>query len=94
MARMYSASIDCTKIDKAKLKDAKYLNVVIVVNDELDKYGNIMSIQEGQTKEERDSKAPKKYLGNGKMFWTNEGLASKDPQGQQAFSQGEESLPF
>jgi hypothetical protein len=87
---MYSASIDCTKIDKAKLKDAKYLNVVIVVNDELDKYGNIMSIQEGQTKEERDSKAPKKYLGNGKMFWSNEGLNT----GHQEQANTDDSLPF
>jgi hypothetical protein len=79
MAQIISASIDVTKIDKNRLKEVtkkdgtkvKYLDISIVVNDEQDKFGNICSISEGQTKEERESKAPKNYLGNGKRVWAD-----------------------
>lgn len=76
MARIISASIDVTKIDKAKLVDGKkgekYLNLTIIVNDEQNKYGQDTSITEGQTKEEREAKAEKKYLGNGKTVWQSD----------------------
>lgn len=86
MAQIISASIDVTKITKSKIKEvkkkdgsiAKYLDISIVVNDLEDQFGNICSISEGQTKEERESKAPKNYLGNGKRVWSdNEPVSQK-----------------
>lgn len=79
MAQIISASIDVTKITKSKIKEvkkkdgstAKYLDISIVVNDSEDQFGNICSISEGQTKEERESKATKNYLGNGKRVWSD-----------------------
>jgi hypothetical protein len=35
------------------------------------RYGNNVSAFDSQTKEERDAKKPKDYLGNGKIFWTD-----------------------
>lgn len=71
--KIISASIDVTKIDKTKLVEgkngAKYLNIDIIVNDEKDKFGNDTGITLKQTKEERDSKAKKVYIGNGKTVW-------------------------
>ena len=67
MSKMYFGSIDVSKIDKAKLvkgEKGTYLNITVWVNDELDKFGNIASVQQGQTKEEREAKQPKIYLGN------------------------------
>ncbi len=64
---MYYGSIDVTKISKEKLVDGKkgkYCSVVVWINDEEDRFGNIASIQEGQSKEERESGAAKIYLGN------------------------------
>jgi hypothetical protein len=79
---MYYGSIDLNKVDKTKIvtKDkhgnpfengAKYLNIVVWINDEIDKYGNIASVQEGLTKEERESGVKPTYIGN-----------LKNPQGQ------------
>ena len=67
MSKMYYGSIDVTKIDKSKLhqgEKGKYLNIVIWVNDEPDQYGNKVSVQQGQTIDERQSGVPKVFLGN------------------------------
>ena len=75
MAKIISASIDLTKIDKSKIidgKKGKYYNLDITVNDDKDQYGNDVSISTSLTKEERTSKVKRTYLGNGKIVWTNE----------------------
>ena len=41
------------------------------MNDELDQFGNQGPVVVEQTKEERDAKAAKTYLGNVKVVWTN-----------------------
>ena len=65
-----TASIDLMKIDKSKINNhangAKYLSLNIYINDEPDKYGNNVSIAIAQTKEEREAKQNRVYLGNGK----------------------------
>ena len=71
MGTLINASIDLTKVDKSKLIKGKYLNMTISVNDNLDNYGNNVSITIQQSKEEREIKASKTYLGNGKVVYTN-----------------------
>jgi hypothetical protein len=75
MATILSASLNVAKIDQTKLIDGrtgKFLNVTITINDEVDKFGNNASIFESQSKEEREAKTPKNYLGNGKVIWTSD----------------------
>ena len=75
MSKMLTGSIDLNKIDKTKIvstdkngnpfeNGAKYLNVVVWLNDETDKYGNNASIQISQSKEEREAGAKAIYIGN------------------------------
>ena len=74
MASIINFSIDLTKIPKDKIidgKKGKYLPVTLTLNDELDNFGNNGPVIVGQTKEEREAKAPKVYLGNAKVNWTN-----------------------
>ena len=74
MASIISANIDLNKIDKSKIyegKKGKYYPITIVLNDELGQYGDTGYIQTEQTKEEREAKAPKTFLGNVKVVWTN-----------------------
>lgn len=71
MGTLINASIDLTKIDKSKLIKGKYLNMTISVNDNLDNYGNNVALTIQQSKEERDLKASKTFLGNGKVVYTN-----------------------
>ena len=75
MATILNASLNVAKIDQKKLiagKTGQFLNVTITINDEVDKFGNNASIFESQSKEEREAKTPKNYLGNGKVIWTSD----------------------
>jgi len=74
MASIIKASINLNEIPKDKIyvgKKGKYLPITITLNDELDQFGNQGPVVVEQTKEERDAKAPKTYLGNVKVLWTN-----------------------
>ena len=75
MSKLLNVSIDLTKIDKSKIiegkKGGKYLNMTVWINDELDQYGNDVSVQQSQSKEEREAKSPKVYLGNGRVYRSN-----------------------
>jgi hypothetical protein len=53
------------------LKSTKVKKVNIILLDELGQFGDAGYIQTEQTKEERDAKAPKSFLGNVKVVWTN-----------------------
>jgi hypothetical protein len=91
-----NASIRVDKLPKEKFikgKDgAVYYNLTISVSDET-RYGNNVAITDSQTKEERDAKKPKNYLGNGKVVWTdgNIVLAEKEEILEQETS---DDLPF
>ena len=74
MASIIKTSINLNEIPKDKIyvgKKGKYLPITITINDELDQFGNQGPVVVEQTKEERDAKAPKTYLGNVKVVWTN-----------------------
>ena len=74
MASIIKASIDLNKIPKDKIfvgKKGKYLPITITINDELDQFGNQGPVVVEQTKEEREAKVAKTYLGNVKVVWTN-----------------------
>ena len=47
------------------------LIVTGAINDELDQFGNQGPVVVQQTKDERESKVGKTYLGNAKVVWTN-----------------------
>ena len=84
MASIISGNIDLTKIDKSKIyegKKGKYFPVTVVLNNEQGLYGDSGYIQTEQTKEEREAKQPKTFLGNVKVVWTdgqNVSLANKE----------------
>lgn len=76
MATIANISIDVTKIDKSKLIDGKdgrkYYNMTFSINDSTDQYGNNIQVWEGQSKEEREAKAQRNFLGNGRTVWSGE----------------------
>lgn len=65
---MHTLSIDVTKIPKERLKDGKYLNIVLDKLKDTDTYGNTHSVYMSQSKEERTAKAKRIYIGNGKEW--------------------------
>ena len=97
MASIINASINLNNIDKSKIiegKKGKYLPISIVINDEVDQFGNQGPITIAQSKEERESKSAKTYLGNVKVVWTNGNNVEASPrEGQQAPAPVRQSAP-
>jgi hypothetical protein len=67
------------------------------VNDETNDWGQNVSAFDSQTKEEREAKKQKEYLGNGKVFWTNGTVVAAERKEKQESVQTEQQvddLPF
>ena len=102
MAKLISLLIDVTKVTKSRLYEgkngAKYLKLTISVNDEPDQFGNTVGCYEEQTKDEREAKAKRNYLGNGKVTWSNDQAATPAPPAPAlatpAQNQDDDNLPF
>ena len=102
MASIIKTSINLNAIPKDKIfvgKKGKYLPITITINDELDQFGNQGPVVVEQTKEERNAKAPKTYLGNVKVVWSNGTNVEPAPRDNQsapapAPAATEPDLPF
>ena len=79
-----------------KTKDGVWKNYTISINDDTNEYGQNVKMYEEQTKEQREAKAPKNYIGNGKIFWTdgNITVADKVDRGTTTAVTEEADLPF
>ena len=103
MAGIIQASINLSNVPKDKIidgKKGKYLPITITLNDEVDNFGNQGPIIVSQSKEERDAKETKTYLGNVKVVWTNGQFPQPVPREGQPQPQAkkqtvkEDDLPF
>ena len=102
MASIIKTSINLNNIPKEKIfvgKKGKYLPITITLNDEVDQFGNQGPVVVEQTKEERDTKVAKTYLGNCKVVWTNGDNVDVAPRDNNsapapAPAAAEEDLPF
>lgn len=103
--KIITASIDLSKIDKTKIQTTdrngnpfknggKYYNLQIIINDSEDDYGNNVGIVTGQTKEQRERKEKRHFIGNGKVVWDSEGPIKKKEERKQASELLEDDLPF
>ncbi len=104
MASILKANLNLAAIPKDKIykgKKGSYLPITITINDELGNYGDNGPIIVEQSKEEREAKADKTYLGNVKVVWTNgtnvataprEGGAAPPPKAAPAAA--DDDLPF
>ena len=83
MASIIKTSINLNSIPKDKIyqgKKGKYLPITITLNNEPDQFGNQGPVVVEQTKDERDAKAAKTYLGNVKVVWTDGNNVDTDPR--------------
>ena len=104
MASIIKTSINLNSIPKDKIfvgKKGKYLPITITLNNEPDQFGNQGPVVVEQTKEEREAKAPKTYLGNVKVVWTDGNNVDKAPYDSNqptvpasAPAAADEDLPF
>ena len=70
MASLIQCSIDLSKVAEDVLKDGKYLQITIAVNDET-QFNNNCGIFISQSKEDREGGVAREYIGNGRLVWTD-----------------------
>ena len=82
MSTLINLSLRVDKLPKEKFVQGKdgavYYNFTIGVNDDSNQWGQNVSATDSQTKEERDAKKPKSYLGNGNVVWTDGNIKVAD----------------
>ena len=96
MATLISAYFTKAKLQEMLNAADKGIAVTIALNDEANQYQQNVVISKSQTKEERESKAPKTYYGNGQVVWTD-GKVTLAPKKDAAPTQQtneEDGLPF
>jgi hypothetical protein len=97
MAEILSGSINLNLIKKENIKEvslkdgstAKFLNINIAINNEVDQYGNVAGLTISQSQEERQAKTKKVYLGNLKRVWSD-----TPPALEVTIKDEDDSLPF
>lgn len=88
-----------TLLKGCNTKDLKGIEITLSINDESNKYGQNVTGFVSQSKEEREAKKEKYYVGNGSVFWTdgkvNKGQKVEGNNSNNSFeSQGANDLPF
>jgi hypothetical protein len=86
-----------TLLKVVNTKGEKGVSITVSMNDETNQYGQNVSAFVSQTKEQREAKKDKYYVGNGKVFWTDGKITvaeKKAPASSQAVQAPESSLEF
>ena len=98
MSALINVSLRVDKLPKEKFvagKDgAVYYNFTIGINDEANQFGQNVSLTDSQTKEEREAKKAKSYIGNGNVVWTDGNIVAVKKEQPATAKEVESSLPF
>ena len=78
--------------DKITFNDKGWANVTLFVNDETNQYGQNVSAANEQSKEQREAKEAKQYIGNGKVVWTSDGVIAAADKVERQTEASEQSL--
>lgn len=74
MAGLLNISVNIADLPKEKFiqgKKGTYYNFTVSVNDDTNQFGQNVSVYDSQTKEEREAKKSKTYIGNGRVVWSD-----------------------
>jgi len=97
MASLINLNINVENLPKEKFVKGKkgvYYNFTISVNDDTNQFGQNVSAFDSQTKEEREAKKPKQYIGNGKVVWTDGKSTKAQLEAQPQDNDNNVDLPF
>jgi len=99
MGSLIKGSINLSKLPKDKLikgkNGATYYDFTVSVNDETGQYGDNCSMFDSQSKEERDAKAERNYVGNARVVWTDGNIVVAEKQEEATTKTAEAAdLPF
>jgi len=98
MSAIINVSLRVDKLPKEKFVSGKdgavYYNFTIGVNDDVNAYGQNVSLTDSQTQEEREAKKAKFYLGNGTVVWTDGNIKTAPKKEKATAAEVASDLPF
>jgi len=98
MGALLNVSLRVDKLPKEKFVQGKdgavYYNFTVGVNDDSNQFGQNVSLTDSQTKEEREAKKPKTYLGNGNVVWTDGNIKLAEKKAEVTNELVDDNLPF
>jgi len=98
MGALINLSLRVDQLPKEKFvagKDGKvYYNFTINVNDNANQFNQNVSAYDSQTKEERESKKDKNYIGNGSVVWTDGKIVALKKEQTATAKEVSSDLPF
>ncbi|QDP58908.1 MAG: hypothetical protein Unbinned5607contig1000_56 [Prokaryotic dsDNA virus sp.] len=74
MGHLLALKLDVKKIPKEKYFNGEkgvYIDLTLSVNDEPNQFGQTISAWVEQSKEERENKVDRVFVGNGSVIWTD-----------------------
>lgn len=80
-------------LNKNEKNGKHYINLVVDTKKETDQYGNTHTVYVSQSKEQREAKQPKSYVGNGKEFKFSNS-PQETPKPNQSNSNEDNGVPF
>lgn len=72
-------------------KAEKGISITVSINDDVDNFNQNISAYVSQSKEQREAKEKRVYVGNGKTFWSNKGEFKPEFKGKENKA---DDLPF
>lgn len=80
-------------------KGEKGVSLTVSLNDESNQWGQNLSAYVSQSKEDREAKKDRFYVGNGKTFWTDGKISVAEKKSEEAVSEAvivedDDDLPF
>jgi hypothetical protein len=98
MGSLINLSLRVDKLPKEKFVQGKdgavYYNFTISVNDDSNQFGQNVGATDSQTKEEREAKKPKSYIGNGNVVWTDGTIKTAEKKQEVTKAEIASDLPF
>jgi hypothetical protein len=103
MGQLIKITIEAEKLRNApsftsEKTGRKYFSLMVDVGDRVDQYGNHVSMYSEQTKEQREGKVPRHFVGNGKVIYGHGKIDANAPAQQESAPKKsapkEDDLPF
>lgn len=89
-----------TLLKTIRKKGQKGLSITVAINDDTNQWGQNVYAYVSQSKEDREAKKERFYVGNGKTFWTDGKISVAEKKAEEAVQDAvvveddEEDLPF
>lgn len=97
MGAIINVSLNLDKLDKSKIikgKKGNYYQVTLSVQDQTSQFGDNVSAYDSQSKEDREAKKDRNYVGNGSVIWTDGNIVAAERKQQPAQEPAVEEADF